>query len=49
MESVSRSPIYSHFGETISGSVTIRAYRMAESFVDQNEKKIDNNQVRYLE
>lgn len=48
MESVSRSPIYSHFGETISGAITIRAFNMIKSFVDQNEMKIDNNQVYWL-
>lgn len=30
LESVSRSPIYSHFGETITGCTSIRAYNVQE-------------------
>ncbi len=48
MESITRSPIYSHFGETISGAATIRAYGVAARFVRENEKKIDLNQARKL-
>ena len=48
MESISRSPIYSHFGETVSGASTIRAYGMIKPFIQTNEDKIDNNQVQYL-
>ena len=46
LESVTRSPIYSHFGETISGAPTIRAYGVADRFIQENERKIDVNQVR---
>ncbi len=32
LDAVSRSPIYAHFSETLSGVETIRAYRLAEYF-----------------
>ena len=47
LESISRSPIYSHFGETISGAPTIRAYQSTLRFVEENERKIDENQICY--
>ncbi|XP_005743982.1 canalicular multispecific organic anion transporter 1 [Pundamilia nyererei] len=43
LDSVSRSPIYSHFGETVSGLSVIRAYRHQERFLKHNEVTIDEN------
>ncbi|KAL5281109.1 ABCC2.2 family protein [Megaselia abdita] len=45
LESVTRSPIYSHFGESISGVVSIRAYKAQKSFVEDNDNFVDRNQV----
>lgn len=43
LDSVSRSPIYSHFSETVSGLSVIRAYGHQERFLQHNEKTIDEN------
>ncbi|NXF32663.1 MRP2 protein, partial [Nyctibius bracteatus] len=44
LDSVTRSPIYSHFGETVSGISVIRAYGHQERFLQQNESTMDINQ-----
>lgn len=43
LDSVSRSPIYSHFSETVSGLSVIRAYGHQERFLQHNERTIDEN------
>ncbi|KAJ8688541.1 hypothetical protein QAD02_024336 [Eretmocerus hayati] len=45
LDSVSRSPIYSHFSESITGAPIIRAYGAEERFLVESEKKIDSNQM----
>nr|XP_026483252.1 multidrug resistance-associated protein 1 isoform X3 [Vanessa tameamea] len=47
LESVSRSPIYSHFGESITGATTIRAYGVTKRFVEESERGVDHNQSCY--
>ncbi|XP_029305645.1 LOW QUALITY PROTEIN: ATP-binding cassette sub-family C member 2 [Cottoperca gobio] len=43
LDSVSRSPIYSHFSETVSGLSVIRAYNHQERFLKHNTNTIDEN------
>ncbi|XP_037318940.2 ATP-binding cassette sub-family C member 3 isoform X2 [Pungitius pungitius] len=47
LESVSRSPIYSHFSETVTGSSVIRAYGRHSAFVLMSDMKVDENQKSY--
>ena len=41
LDSVTRSPVYAHFSETLSGLSTIRAYGEAPRFLRDNQGKID--------
>lgn len=47
LESISRSPVYSHFQETISGCMVIRAYDVAKRFADESERRVDYNNQSY--
>ncbi|KAI9746617.1 MAG: hypothetical protein M1818_000330 [Claussenomyces sp. TS43310] len=48
LDSVSRSPIYAHFQESLGGITTIRAYRQQERFAKENEWRIDANLRAYF-
>uniref|UniRef100_A0A2I3M5N2 Multidrug resistance-associated protein 1 n=1 Tax=Papio anubis TaxID=9555 RepID=A0A2I3M5N2_PAPAN len=47
LESVSRSPVYSHFNETLLGVSVIRAFEEQERFIHQSDLKVDANQKAY--
>ncbi|KAG0224129.1 hypothetical protein BGW42_005307 [Actinomortierella wolfii] len=47
LDSVSRSPIFAHFQETLGGITTIRAYRQQERFIKGNESRLDTNLRAY--
>jgi ATP-binding cassette subfamily C (CFTR/MRP) protein 1 len=48
LDSISRSPIYAQFGETLNGVSTIRAYAAEDRFVNNNNRKLDLNQAAYF-
>lgn len=48
LESVSRSPIYSHFGESVTGASAIRAFNEQDRFIAESEAKVDHNQLAYF-
>ena len=47
LESVSRSPIYNQFSETLNGVATIRAFGREDIFIAKNEGKVDRNARSY--
>jgi len=48
LDSVSRSPIYAHFQESLGGITTIRAYRQQSRFAQENEWRVDANLRAYF-
>ncbi|XP_023680988.2 multidrug resistance-associated protein 1 [Paramormyrops kingsleyae] len=48
LESVSRSPIYTHFNETVQGASVIRAFGEQSRFILQNNYRVDYNQTSYF-
>lgn len=48
LDSVSRSPIYAHFQESLGGVSTIRAYRQEKRFQLENEWRVDANLRAYF-
>uniref|UniRef100_A0AC35TPP3 ABC transporter family protein n=1 Tax=Rhabditophanes sp. KR3021 TaxID=114890 RepID=A0AC35TPP3_9BILA len=49
IQAIAKSPIYSHFKETIEGASNIRAYGKSDSFIHISDKRIDTLiKVKYL-
>lgn len=48
IESVTHSPIFNHFNETITGTVSIRAYKAQDRFVKEIMEKMDKHLVFYF-
>ncbi|CAG0900694.1 unnamed protein product, partial [Darwinula stevensoni] len=46
LESVWRSTIYSHFGETVNGISSVRAYRREEEFIRESEERLVESPTR---
>eukprot|EP01135_Chromosphaera_perkinsii_P000783 Nk52_evm71s151 gene=Nk52_evmTU71s151 len=47
IDSTTRSPVYSHFTESVNGALTIRAYGVGENFKEVSERKLDSNHQAY--
>ncbi|KAL6061689.1 Canalicular multispecific organic anion transporter 1 [Balamuthia mandrillaris] len=49
LDSITSSPVFAHFSESVEGSSVIRAYRMQESLIAENEAFLDaNNTTTFL-
>ncbi|SCV00147.1 LAME_0G07822g1_1 [Lachancea meyersii CBS 8951] len=47
LDSVTRSPIYAHFQESLGGISTIRGYGQQNRFIHINQARVDNNMSAY--
>lgn len=43
IESVTSSPIFTHFAETLNGVSTIKAYNVCQRFIEESNKRVDKN------
>ncbi|CAF1923142.1 unnamed protein product [Rotaria magnacalcarata] len=48
LDSTTRSPVYSNFGETVQGLSSIRAYNVQQRFIDLSDHLLDKNQACYF-
>lgn len=48
LDSLTKSPVLSHFGETLGGLATIRAYERQDSFEEKNFEVVDMNNKAFL-
>ncbi|POR37584.1 ABC transporter [Tolypocladium paradoxum] len=48
LDSISRSPVFAHFQESLGGVATIRAYGAQERFTRENERRVDANMKAYI-
>lgn len=48
LESVSRSPVYTHFNETLLGTSVIRAFGEQQRFIRESDSRVDHNQKAYF-
>ncbi|KAK0424582.1 hypothetical protein QR680_008734 [Steinernema hermaphroditum] len=47
LESITRSPIYSHFQESLQGAVSIRAYGCRDRFLEESQNRTDTNKAMF--
>lgn len=48
IESTTRSPIFNHFSESLSGASSIRAYYEQERFINESLSRVDKNILYYF-
>ncbi|TMW62281.1 hypothetical protein Poli38472_009774 [Pythium oligandrum] len=48
LEGITRTPVFSLFGETLNGLHTIRAFKMQDKFVKLNKAVVDHNTTFYF-